>query len=170
MANKTAVSKLQPLPFARTDSGSMGGESIISMLSELVYMCKRMYIHGGLRRGVCERDGDTMSIRNQEIEYKRPRLPVHCANGLRLSIQAGKGLYSSPHGENRGPYTAVEIGYPSREIPALMPYAEEPCNPTGSVYIRVPASLVLTILRENGGAIQGEIPPLANGLEYLPEW
>lgn len=111
-----------------------------------------------------------MRMSDCELEYKRPRLPVVCANGLKLSIQAGRGLYSSPHEENRGPYEAVEIGYPSREIPALMPYAEEPCNPTGSVYIRVPASLVLRILRENGGAIQGEIPPMVGGVEALSDW
>ena len=71
-----------------------------------------------------------MRIQDRELEYKRPRLPVVCANGLRLSIQAGRGMYSSPYEENRGPYTAVEIGYPSREIPALLPYAEEPSVPT----------------------------------------
>ena len=98
--------------------------------------------------------------RNYEIEYKRPRMPVVCANGLRLSIQAGHGCYSTPQFENRGPYETVEIGYPNREIPALKPYAEEPNNLMGSVYYRVPAYLVVEILKANGGAIQGEIPPL----------
>ena len=104
-----------------------------------------------------------MRIQDRELEYKRPRLPVVCANGLRLSIQAGRGYYSSPYGENKGPYTKVEIGYPSREIPVLLPYAEEPSVPLGTVYYRVPAYLVLDILRKNGGAIQGEIPPMVGG-------
>jgi hypothetical protein len=51
----------------------------------------------------------------------RPR--VTFADGTSVSIQASSFHYCSPR-TNEGPWDEVEIGFPSRELPELLPYAE----------------------------------------------
>jgi hypothetical protein len=73
-----------------------------------------------------------------------------CKNGLTLSVQASGTHYCSPRNDE-GPYTKVEVGFPSRRVEALMPYAEEARRPTDTVYPYVPIELVEQVIRENGG-------------------
>ena len=75
---------------------------------------------------------------------------VICESGLKLSVQASGFHYCSPR-ENEGPYTAVEVGFPSHEVAELMPYAENPSNPTDTVYGYVPVEIVESIILKNGG-------------------
>ncbi len=42
--------------------------------------------------------------------------PIVCADGESLSVQAGRMLYSTPR-DDEGPYTAVEVGFPSVSPP-----------------------------------------------------
>lgn len=84
-----------------------------------------------------------------KIRLRCPR--IICANGAELSIQASENHYCSPR-ENTGPYTSVEIGYPSVAPPSTWePYAEEWDNPTDCVYGYVPIELVLFFVAANGG-------------------
>lgn len=84
----------------------------------------------------------------------RPR--ITCKDGFSMSVQASRFAYSEPR-EDQGPYTHVEVGFPSREVPILNRYIEMPdSDPTESVYPMVPIELVQRIIEECGG-VEGEI-------------
>lgn len=91
----------------------------------------------------------------------RPILPFECKDGFSVSIQGGPGFYSLPNLEELSlmtttkertliRYTHVELGYPNAEEEALMGYAEDPSNPTDTVYPRVPVNIVNGILEKHG--------------------
>ncbi|MFA5377810.1 MAG: hypothetical protein WC455_18815 [Dehalococcoidia bacterium] len=79
----------------------------------------------------------------------RPK--IECADGLILSVQASHGHYCTPR-EDEGPYTAVEVGYPSEAIPEFMEYCESPERPTDTVYGWVPFEVVEAVIEKHGGA------------------
>ena len=91
--------------------------------------------------------------------FKKKYKPAVCADGFTVSIQASTGGYCSPRNDE-GPYTAVEVGYPSRVDSLLLPYAEDSENPTQTVYGWVPSAVVLECLESHGGWVSGEIPPM----------
>lgn len=113
---------------------------------------------------------------------------ITCADGFTLSVVAGRGAYCTPrptlwadlpvtgeasHGYP-GPYTHVEVGFPS-DVPEPwtchhtgdcydsygpdMPnegtgwecYAEARSDPTGTVYARVPVAMVAALIAAHGG-------------------
>ena len=84
---------------------------------------------------------------------------VVCADGFSMSVQASKGSYCRPK-NNVGPYKSVEVGYPSSYDYYLHQYAEDPDNPTGTVYGWVPADTVMMCIEAHGGMVSGELPPL----------
>lgn len=93
-----------------------------------------------------------------EYDYKEPVPRVVCANDVSVSVQASRTSYSRPRA-NFGPWTHVELGYPSVRPPEfIMRYAEEPDNPTGTVYGQVPIELVAAWIESCGGMV----PALAN--------
>lgn len=76
---------------------------------------------------------------------------IKCQSGLTLSVQADEARYCTPR-RDQGPYTTVEVGYPNREIPELMPYLENgSSDPLQSLYVNVPVELIEQIVDENGG-------------------
>ena len=87
---------------------------------------------------------------------------VRCANGLSLSVQASSRHYSDPK-DDTGPYTHVEVGFPSRPVPELIPYAEmlSSNSYTDAVYAYVPYDLVRQVIYVRGGIAEGELPPPA---------
>jgi hypothetical protein len=85
--------------------------------------------------------------------------PVICADGFRMSVQANANSYCEPRKNNAGLYKKVEVGYPSVEETLLLPFAEEPEKPTGTVYPNVPCSLVTLVIAKHGGMVSGEVPP-----------
>ena len=87
-------------------------------------------------------------------KYKR----VYCADGFNMSVQAGPHSYSDPK-TDIGPYVAVEVGFPSEEEGLLMLYAENPDDPTNTVYAYTPSGVVLNVLAKHGGIVSGEVPP-----------
>ena len=81
----------------------------------------------------------------------RPR--VVCKDGFNMSVQAGAFAYCTPrrdigHGEK---YLAVEVGFPSGEEEALMPYAEDSDRPCYTVYGYVPMDVVDAVIKAHGG-------------------
>jgi hypothetical protein len=82
--------------------------------------------------------------------YRRPAKHLRCADGLKLSVQAGNLHYCTPR-NNAGPYTAVEVGYPTRVVPEFAEYAEDADKLTDTVYPQVPAHLVLEVINTHGG-------------------
>mgnify|MGYP003651217481 CR=1 FL=1 len=83
---------------------------------------------------------------------------VECADGFTMSVQAHEGAYCSPRMDNAEKYTAVEVGFPSREEPLLLDFAEDSDQPTMTVYGWVPAKVVVNVIAKHGGMVDGEIP------------
>lgn len=76
---------------------------------------------------------------------------IICEDGTTVSVQASALHYAHPR-TNRGPYTAVEAGYPSVEPPLTWEkYAEDWGNPTGTVYAYIPLELVSFYIASHGG-------------------
>lgn len=78
---------------------------------------------------------------------------IRCADGLELSVQASSGHYCTPR-QDLGPWTMVEVGFPSQRVEELMEYAEDPDKPTETVYGWVPVEVVEKIVNDHGGVIQ----------------
>jgi hypothetical protein len=105
------------------------------------------------------------------VKFKPLYGRVEFNNGGKVSIQASRSHYSTPR-KDEGPYTHVEIGFPTREtrIPKLLIRFEENSqngqgedfNPYESVYPYVPASVVKKLIQMNGGVKSGEVPPLVS--------
>ena len=75
---------------------------------------------------------------------------IECVDGFSISVQASWGAYCSPR-TNIGPWSSVECGFPSQEPTKIMDYAEEPQNPTETVYGYVPIELVEELIESHGG-------------------
>ena len=87
--------------------------------------------------------------------YKR----VYFRSGFSVSIQAKETNYCTPR-NNIGPYTQVELGFPSASEPLIIGYAEDVDNPTETVYGYVPSGVVQALTIKHGGIEEGNIPPL----------
>ncbi|MDQ3273766.1 MAG: hypothetical protein M3Q39_01720 [Actinomycetota bacterium] len=84
------------------------------------------------------------------IVVRNPLSQVICADGARLSVQAGEGLYSTPR-DNDGPWTHVEVGYPNPPPNQDLwgQYSEDAGG--GGVYAYVPIELVVYYIAAHGG-------------------
>lgn len=82
---------------------------------------------------------------------------IVCADGFTMSVQVGLNLYCTPR-SNFGPWTAVEIGLPSEVEELLIEYADDPEDPTDTIYRRVPVELVEQVIEKHGGfaRLEGE--------------
>ena len=78
---------------------------------------------------------------------------IVCADGTRLSMQASLSHYCTPR-DDKGPWREVEVGFPSRELTGLMAWAEEPDEPTETVYGYVPLSVLADIVDSCGGLME----------------
>lgn len=76
--------------------------------------------------------------------------PIKCADGLELSVQASCTHYCTPR-DSVGPWVAVEVGFPSERVEELMEYAENPNEPTDTVYGWVPVEVVEAVIEKHGG-------------------
>jgi len=65
-------------------------------------------------------------------------------DGFSMSIQASEYHYCAPR-DNVGPYTEVEVGYPSQAEPLLEEYSDG-CG----VFAYVPKEVILEIARKHG--------------------
>jgi hypothetical protein len=81
---------------------------------------------------------------------RRPCSKIVCYDGFQVSVQASTSHYSTPR-DDKGPYTHVEVGYPSEPVEAWMEYAEDSDRPTTTVYPYVPIELVEAVLEAHGG-------------------
>lgn len=83
--------------------------------------------------------------------------PLLLADGTQMSIQASNNHYCSPRMDSTNgtyaDYSEFEIGFPSRVIDLLLPYAEDLDSPTDTVYAYVPKELIETIIKEAGGVV-----------------
>lgn len=87
---------------------------------------------------------------------------VSCADGTSLSVQASRKHHCWPK-NNEGPYTQVEVGFPSKPPPSawaehcLGNFNEKPCD---SRYGAVPMSKVAEFIDLHGGFKPVEAPKL----------
>lgn len=83
---------------------------------------------------------------------------IVCKDGFSISVQASESSYCNPRGDE-GPYTHVECGFPSSEPKGeLLEFAEDPDEPTQTVYPYVPVSIVMAELELHGGIESGKLP------------
>ena len=76
---------------------------------------------------------------------------IQCNDGFTMSVQARKFCYCSPR-DSVGPWTAVEVGFPSEREDMLMEYLDGDINtPDKSVYGWVPVETVEDIVAKRGG-------------------
>lgn len=77
---------------------------------------------------------------------------VRCASGLTMSVQASAFHYCLPR-ESEGPWTHVEVGFPSERVEKLMRWMEDwgDTQPTEAVYAYVPIEVVAEVIADNGG-------------------
>lgn len=71
-------------------------------------------------------------------------------DGTVLSIQASEDRYCRPRADEATFYSAVECGYPTREIEELKKYAEDPDYLTETVYPYVPVEILNELVKEKG--------------------
>ncbi len=91
---------------------------------------------------------------------------IACVDGFRLSVIAGRGAYCTPRPggfpystpeDYPGPFTHVEVGYPSvRPEPwsEWRGFCEDAASPTDTVYACVPVALVRALIESHGGEAQ----------------
>ncbi len=95
--------------------------------------------------------------RDENIPCRRTRIIL--ADGKSVSVQANEHAYCSPRenmfldGLSRydTPYFKYEIGFPSFKAAEWMEYAEQPEQPTETVYGYVPVDVVQAVLDAHGG-------------------
>ena len=75
---------------------------------------------------------------------------ITCKDGFQLSVQVGKFYYCAPRA-NTGPWSKVEVGFPSMAPELIQEWAEDPENLTDTVYVNVPIELVQQLIDLHGG-------------------
>ena len=83
---------------------------------------------------------------------------VICADGFEMSVQASATSYSIPKMTGAPIYREVEVGFPSMREEMLIRWAEDPEDPTGTVYGYVPVRVVTNVIAKHGGMVSGEVP------------
>jgi hypothetical protein len=79
---------------------------------------------------------------------------VKCADGFSISIQGGtKAHYCSPR-EHCNEYNRVELGFPSKRMPTLNEYAEDPKRHTKTIFGFVPLEEVEAVIASHGGIVE----------------
>jgi len=81
--------------------------------------------------------------------YSVIRPQIVCNDGFKMSVQAGKGSYSTPRGLSKG-CTSVEIGFPSIEEELINEYAEGG-DYTETVYPFTPIEVAEKVIEKHGG-------------------
>lgn len=97
---------------------------------------------------------------NQYLTKHRPRpvtrdsygiVPrIICKDEFSLSVQANWGAYCAPR-DNFGPWTEVEIGFPSAVPELITGYVDDSEDYTGTIYAYVPIGLVEQLIALHGG-------------------
>jgi len=87
---------------------------------------------------------------DSSVEYRSTAPLIHCMDGTTLSVQVSLSHYCTPR-TNEGPWTHVEVGFPSKKLPLIHMYAEDSDNATDTVYGYVPIELVEQEIANCGG-------------------
>lgn len=90
----------------------------------------------------------TTKTYNAQEWNMRPR--IICKDGFSMSVQGHAGSYASPRYDSTT-YLEMEIGFPSKEEPLIMEFAEDKSSPTGTVYGWVDCSIIQSVIDKHGG-------------------
>lgn len=82
----------------------------------------------------------------------RPR--ICCKDGFSISVQGGTEFHYCTPRIHCNQYECVELGFPSVADPFLAGYAEDPSDPTGTVYGYVPIEVVERLVERHGGIVE----------------
>lgn len=85
---------------------------------------------------------------------------IRCRDGFKVSVQASSFHCCAPRNDV-GPWTEVEVGYPSQASDLIAEYAENPGVPTDTVYPYVPVEVVEALIVSHGGASDETLAQLA---------
>ncbi|MET0716374.1 MAG: hypothetical protein ABWY57_15825 [Mycetocola sp.] len=92
----------------------------------------------------------------------KPSNKIKTTDGFSMSVIAGGGAYCSPRpgfgtdDDYEGPYTHVEVGFPTQRPEPWAEweaYAENPHDPTDTVYSWVPVESVAALIALHGGEV-----------------
>lgn len=75
---------------------------------------------------------------------------IRCRDGFEVSVQASHFHYCLPR-DSTGPWTHVELGFPTARVPSLREYRDGPPPDTGTVFGYVPIEKVAKVLINHGG-------------------
>lgn len=96
----------------------------------------------------------TYNTSNLGDYYPFVRTKIQCIDGFSISIQASSCHYCNPRVTFEGPYTELELGYPSCSEELLIPYMEDDyCKPEDTVYPYVPVEVVDKVIKKHGGIV-----------------
>ena len=87
---------------------------------------------------------------------------IVCNDGFTMSVQGSSMNYCTPK-DDVGPYSEVEIGFPSEMEPLIQEFAETPTQPTETIYGWVKSETVWDVILKHGGVKSGELPVLCMG-------
>lgn len=82
---------------------------------------------------------------------------ITCYDGTNLSVQASEFHYSTPR-DDFGPYSEIEVGFPTKVPTPFLSYAEDKETPLRTVYPYVPVVLVQDFIDSCGGILTGKLP------------
>ena len=83
--------------------------------------------------------------------YGLVRDRITCVDGATISVQASSMHYCTPR-SNTGPYSHVEVGFPSADFPAAAEYKEDTgVSDSDTVFACVPVELVAAWIKSRGG-------------------
>lgn len=96
-------------------------------------------------------EGNVIELDNKaRYTFKEIAERIECKDGTTLSVQASHTHYCTPRTDT-GPYSAVEVGYPTADPPdSWLPYADGDEIPS-DVYGYVPVEMVREFIEMHGG-------------------
>lgn len=108
--------------------------------------------------------GNKPRFRPPYSDYRPGDNMIRCVDGFQVSVIAGPGCYCAPRPDwpfeggtaedYPGPYTEVEVGFPTERPEPWETWAERAENadsPTDTVYSYVPVELVRALVAAHGG-------------------
>lgn len=82
----------------------------------------------------------------------RPR--ICCKDGFSISVQGGTEFHYCTPRKHCNQYIEVELGFPSAVDILIGEYAEDPSDPTGTVYGYIPIEVVESLVEKHGGMVE----------------
>ena len=82
----------------------------------------------------------------------RPR--IYCKDGFSISVQGGTKFHYCTPRKHCNQYIEIELGFPSAVDILIREYAEDPSDPTGTVYGYIPIELVESLIEKHGGMVK----------------